>query len=105
MPANFLETLILILLGLLFAKEQLIDWFYKYFGSGDGESKKKKKGGLTEQEPQWAHNLAHYFNHETTDALKDIASGLNDLSDNQKEMINNQKEMMKYGVPCRKDNQ
>lgn len=55
---DFLEILILVLLGLLFFKEQMAGAITAWFKP---ESKRK------EEVPTWAAQLMQHFNHDTTD--------------------------------------
>ncbi len=51
--------------------------------------------------PKWATELMQYFNHETTETLKDIADGQQQMCRKMDTMISKQEEMLKYGVPKR----
>lgn len=96
-PLNFTEILILLLICLLFAKEQLISWFNRMFGSkaeptGNGIVSKIDK-------------LAQHYNHETTHLLTEILQELKfvrrDQSDQGRKLemiISKVEEIIKYGV-------
>lgn len=103
---NFLEILILVLLGLLFFKEQMAGVFKTWF-TGKQEAQK-------DEPPEWAAQLLQHFNHDTT-AQHDLTHEKLDLisrtveqnskkldEHNKVEQANANKldEIIKYGVKC-----
>lgn len=103
---NFLEILILVLLGLLFFKEQMSGVFKTWFNG--------KFGSSEENVPGWASELLQHFNHDTT-AQHDLThEKLDSISrtvemnskkldeHNKLEQVNSNKldEIIKYGVKC-----
>ncbi|MEK9208092.1 MAG: hypothetical protein AAB922_06400 [Patescibacteria group bacterium] len=91
MTTDFLQTLILLLLGLLFFKENLLSWINKKFGFGNGEEK-----------PHWAAELEHYFNHETTGILREIRDSQTNMCKKMDKAINMLENQDKYGIKIRK---
>ena len=94
---NFPELLILLLVGLLFFKENLLVWLGDKFGV-------KKKDMV----PPWAQELQQYFNHDTTShhekthsILKEISDKMDRHNDMEKENHAKLEEILKYGVKCR----
>lgn len=103
---NFPELLILILLGLLFFKEQMVGWI------GD-------KFGMTKDTdidaPDWARrliqnqdSLLQYGNHDVTERYDNIDAKLDTIhttlqKHNEVELDSSKKidEILKYGVVCR----
>lgn len=100
---NFPEILILVLIGLLFFKENMLAWLGK------------KMGFTSSSEiPHWAHELLdeqatlkQYFNHDTTaqhDKTHEILTSIDKKLDehNKVEQANSGKldEIIKYGVKC-----
>lgn len=47
--------------------------------------------------------LAQYFNHETTNELREIKEGLSKMYDKQDETNQALREILKYGIKCRKE--
>ena len=96
---SFQELLILILLGALFFKEQLLGWIGPKLGFKNGGEK-----GVGEKVDQ----LAAYYNHDTTkklDELIDMHNKTHQFSDKlyetMKDLARSVDEIMKYGVSCR----
>lgn len=103
---NFPELLILILLGLLFFKEQMVEWIGSKFGISKDSSI---------DAPEWAQrlmqnqdNLLQYGNHDVTERYENIDAKLDTIHTtlqrhNDVELDTSKKvdEILKYGVVCR----
>lgn len=95
---TFLQGLTLILIGLLFFKEEIIPWIKEKLGFKSG------KMATSEQ----MEELSDHYNHETTDLLTGINEGIAKVNENLivmgetiKEVSRKQQEWEKYGVPAR----
>lgn len=107
MGLDFSQLLIVGLIGLLFAKDYLLDLLTQKFGF--------KKKTSEESTPAWAQTLAQYYNHDTTDQNKKVIEKLDSLllmeekehenadkfRDTLKDISNTLANIDKYGVKCR----
>lgn len=100
---HFPEILILILLGILFFKEEMKVWIPRLLGFGRSEPI-----GLAEIGGKM-DTLSGYYNHETTGLLSGILEELKwvrrDQASQSKQLehiITRVEEVIKYGVPERK---
>lgn len=98
-PTGFLEVLILVLLAILFFKEEIMRWF--------------NKNVIGRQEP--ITRLANYYNHDLTEKLTSIDTSLKAILDAERdEHLSNDgmrelmkdtnsllRELKEYGVKCR----
>jgi peptidoglycan hydrolase CwlO-like protein len=73
---DFMEILIMVLVGLLFFKEQLFVLVRKKFGLSGQDTNNDLSTKMD--------TLAQHFNHETTDILSDIRDIQKDIRDAQK---------------------
>lgn len=99
MELDFTQSLTLLLIGLLFFKETVLDWISAKFGFDEKD----------EEIPSWASNLNYHFNHETTEQNKEQIDLLKEIRDGQKKqcdkidktivLLENQD---KYGVKIRR---
>ena len=87
MEYNFLQILILILIGLMFFKENLLKWVGRYFGFKNGNTVETKVDKLT----------THY-NHEITQILNNILSEQRGIGRKMDTSITKLDEIIKYGV-------
>ncbi len=99
MTPEFLQSLILLLIGLLFFKENILSWIGKKLGFSNGD-----------KIPEWAKDLKYHFNHETTAQNNETLGLLREIRDSQRNMcikidktINLLENQDKYGVKARKD--
>ena len=113
---SFPELLILLLVGLLFFKEQILvlisQWFGKERDYDDGDPITTMQGlGQKFGETQKAFfELKQYVNHRQseildnqTNLLKEISLKMDRHNDMERENHNKLEEIIKYGVNCRKD--
>lgn len=92
MDFSFLETLIIVLLGLLFFKEYIFSFIAKWLGI-------EKK--VEEEIPVWATQLMAYFNHDTTGHHEETHKKLDKVIDIVGKSHELLKQFDKFGVPCR----
>lgn len=69
-----LLIIIVILIGLLFVRDVMVQWFRKFFGV-------EEKRELPEHVPDWATTLTEHFNHETTQQNQDILNELREIKE------------------------
>lgn len=84
-PLDFARALIVLLVGLLFFKENILALLNKKFGLGEKEEEEQE-----EKVPKWAAKLQQHYNDETTELLKDILQvtrAHNDLETSVREEI------------------
>ena len=86
MDFSFIESLILILIGLLFFRDEVMPFILKKLGI--------KKNGNAHATSEEMQELKHHYNHETTELLTEINEGIKDL--NRKH-----EEYEKYGIKTR----
>lgn len=115
---SFLEYLIILLIGLLFFKEEIMPWIKKTLGitTTNISDTIKELRELVEQTKNNSIHLVENYNHNTTKDLQTIASnqkemitGINKISSHQ-DLIRNdvavikskQEEWEKYGIKTRK---
>jgi len=103
---EFPQILILLLLGLLFFKEQMVGWIGSRFGAEEKDLK---------DAPEWARrliqnqdSLLQYGNHDVTERYDNIDAKLDTIhttlqKHNDVELDTSKKvdEILKYGVVCR----
>ena len=88
---SFTELLIVVLIGLLFAKDTAIAWV-------------SKKLGITSDIPDWANSLINHVNHAQTDILTEIRDNtkvLPEIHKHAETTANKLEELEKYGFPPR----
>lgn len=97
---NFYEGLILLLVSLLFFKENILSWIGKKFGFTNGG----------EKTPPWAAELKYHFNHETTVQNNETISLLKEIRDHQSNACKKSDKIImllenqdKYGVKTRSE--
>lgn len=99
MTPDFLQSLTILLIGLLFFKENVLVWI-------------SKKLGFTESDdtPLWAQKLTHHFNHETSEYHREHSESMRDLKkqhDNMQKGIDHAVVLLenqdKYGIKTRKE--
>lgn len=93
LSSHFMETAILILIGLLFFKEQLTKLVYFRFGldKKNGENGSKSNGVFVGE----VSRLSNYYNHDLTSKLDKIQDTSNDI----KILL---EEFKEYGIKIRK---
>lgn len=91
---SFTESLIIILLGLLFFKEELIPWIKQKLGF-DSNKANATKGQLNE--------LVEYVNHRQTEILDRQTEILSENRDDIKTLIRKHEEWDRYGMKIRKE--
>lgn len=92
MQPDFLQTLILLLVGLLFFKENILSWIGKKLGFNNGD-----------KVPDWAKQLQFHYNHETTELLKEIRDSQTGMCKKMDKAINLLENQDKYGIKVRKN--
>lgn len=101
MEFDFLQTLTLFLIALLFGKDTLLPWLGEKFGIKVGNTREDVKADnrnalqplLTEME-----TLSEHFNHATTDLLTEIRD---ELRRGLGEINNKHSEWERFGIPTR----
>lgn len=99
MNPDFLQSLILLLIGLLFFKENVLSWIGKKLGFSGKE-----------RIPEWAEKLQFHYNHETTNQNTEVISLLREIRDQQRSACQKSDKIVmllenqdKYGVRTRKE--
>jgi len=100
---DFMELLIIVLIGLLFFKEHILVWISTFLNHG--VSKKE----VTHPTPKWALDLQEHYNHETTEQLTEIINTQEKVLDLMREhnklderVIHLLENFKEYGIPCQK---
>jgi len=92
MEYTFLEYLIILLVGLLFFKEEIIPWI-------------KGKLGFQKSEPNATssqlENLAEYVNHRQTEILEAQTRILGEVKEGVSDIKRKHDEWERYGIPVR----
>ena len=88
MDFNFLEILILVLLGLLFFKETALGWISQKLGYKVAPSEAKREERAADKNSQQVllsnmELLSQHYNHETTPLLESIVKHQQDLRGTQ----------------------
>lgn len=107
MTFDFTQILILVLIAILFFKEEMKSWIPRFFGlKGNSPGAGMKELGLK------MDTLSGHYNHETTGLLSGILEELKWVRRDQaaqakqlEHIITRVEEVIKYGVPSRDTNQ
>ena len=91
MNFEFLQTLILLLIGLLFFKENVLSWIGKKLGFSNGS-----------KVPDWATKLQEHYNHDTTKLLEEIRDSQTNTCKKLDKVITLLENQDKYGVITRR---
>lgn len=101
MEFDFLQTLTLLLIGLLFGKDTVLPWIAQKFGIKLGNNVENAKDEVmadnrNAMQPLLSEmeSLSAHYNHETTDLLKDIRDGIRQINAKHNEWD-------KYGINTR----
>jgi len=92
---TFAEYLIIILIGLLFFKEEIIPWIKQKLGFNSDKTNATK--GQVDQ-------LAEYVNHRQTEILDAQTRILGDVKEGVEDIKRKHEEWDKFGVPIRNSN-
>jgi hypothetical protein len=88
----FLQYLVILLVGLLFFREEITPWIKSKLGISD-----KKNPATSEQ----MSNLTEYVNHRQTEILAEQTRILASIHDDVKVVIRKHEEWERFGIPTR----
>lgn len=92
MQLEFLQSLALLLIGLLFFKENILSWIGKKFGFSNGKDKI----------PDWARELKTHYNDDITQLLREIRDGQTSACKKIDKVITMLENQDKYGINIRR---